>query len=116
MPRWTEQQLKDYENRNSRAPSRAVPEPAICHEPVAETPGKDCHPNRVTVRIKSCRRRLLDPDNCIPKYFIDGIVYAGLLHGDSPDKITLEVSQQKIGMKDDERTEITIETKPEAEI
>ena len=116
MPSWTEQQLRDYENRNSRSPSRTVTKSPVCNEPVAEAAGKDCHPNRVTVRIKSCRRQLLDPDNCIPKYFIDGIVYAGLLHGDSPDKITLEVSQQKVGMKDDERTEITIETKQETEI
>lgn len=106
MPTWTKDQLRDYENR--RVSCRAKPEPAICHEPVAKKAREDSNPKSTCVGITSFRRRLLDPDNCIPKYFIDGCVYAGILHGDSPDKITLEIRQVKVKTKAEERTEIEI--------
>ena len=65
---------------------------------------------RHVVRICSFRRRLLDSDNLIggSKYFIDGLRHAGLIPDDRPQDITLEVCQEKVKRKEDERTEIEI--------
>lgn len=108
MPNWTADQLRWYEN--NRKASCAKPQPPVRHEPVAEATGKAGHSGRVTVRIASFRRRLLDPDNLTggTKYFVDGARYAGLIPGDRPDQITLEVSQHKVSRKEDERTEIEL--------
>lgn len=93
----------------NRKPSGAKPEQAVCHEPLAEAQGKGCNAPRYTVSITSFRRRLLDVDNLIggTKYFTDSLRYSGIIPGDSPDKITIEVSQVKCK---NERTEITITT------
>lgn len=66
------------------------------------------YPARVSVCITSYRRRLLDPDNLIPKWFLDSCRHSQLIRGDSPEDITLQVTQQKVKKKEDERTEITI--------
>jgi hypothetical protein len=50
---------------------------------------------RVHIRIVSTRKRLLDPDNLVPKWHIDCLRFIGAIRGDEPDKITLEVSQVK---------------------
>jgi hypothetical protein len=75
---------------------------------VAEKTGEDIHTARLVVRIVSLRRRLLDPDNLCPKYFIDGLRYSGLIPGDRPQDIILEVRQEKVSSKENERTEIEI--------
>lgn len=108
MPRWTAEQLRDYENR--RQASSAKSEPSICHEPVGEAAGEKRNTRRLVVRIASFRRRLLDPDNLTggTKYFVDGCRYAGLIPDDNPEAITLEVSQHKVRRREDERTEIEI--------
>lgn len=63
---------------------------------------------RVLIRVVSHRRRLLDEDNLSEKYFVDCARYAGLLAGDEPAKTKIEVSQEKVSRKEDERTEIQI--------
>lgn len=63
---------------------------------------------RVRVRVVSFRSRLCDPDNLCPKYFVDCLRYAGLITDDTPELITLEVSQVKV-KRGEERTEIEIE-------
>ena len=106
MPSWTPEQLRDYENRH--IPSRAVPEPAVCDEPVAAEKGKAENPTRRLVSIKSFRCQLLDPDNPCPKYFIDALRYAGAILNDRDQDITLQVSQVKVPNRKQERTEIEI--------
>lgn len=87
----------------SPKPKRIVPD-----GPVAKATGKEGNPERVHVRITSFRRKLCDPDNLTPKYFIDFLRYVSLLRDDSPEDITLEVGQVKVKTPAEERTEITI--------
>lgn len=87
----------------------AQPERAVRHEPVAEAQGKGQHTSRYAVRVVSRRQRLLDPDNLIPKYFIDSLRYAGLLPDDCPEIIELAVTQEKVGTKAECCTLIEIE-------
>jgi hypothetical protein len=95
-----------YENhRETQSP---VAKRAVRHEPVAAAAGKNNHPNRICIRITGFRRRLLDPDNFCPKYFIDCLRYAEIIQDDSPEFITLETSQVKVKNTADERTEITV--------
>jgi hypothetical protein len=104
--RWSKEQFNEYQNR--RAASRAKPEPIVCNEPVAAKTGEAGHPDRVHVRIVSFRRRLIDPDNLCPKYFVDCTRYAGWIKDDNAKEITLEVRQVKVKTKAEERTEIEI--------
>lgn len=102
---WTKEQYAEYKNRRSLP--RSEPQQAVCDEPVAEAQRETKYPSRTFVRITAFRRRLLDPDNLCPKYFIDGIRYAGLIPNDRPQDIILEVRQEK---SNDERTEIELTT------
>lgn len=105
--KWTREAYEAYEAR--RAASRAKPKPAVRKEPLGEETGKAGDTSRVLVRITSFRRRLLDPDNLCPKYFIDCLRYAEIIPDDRAEDIRLEVSQVKVKSKSDERTEIEIE-------
>ena len=105
--RWTKEQFDAYENR--RLSSRSIPKPAICDEPLAAQAGKDFNPKRIRLCVTGFRRRLLDPDNFCPKYFIDCLRFAGIIQDDSPEFIILETNQVKVKFKQQERTEITIE-------
>jgi hypothetical protein len=95
-----------HDSRSSRHPE---PEPPVRHEPVATTAGEASHPNRLSVRIVCFRQRLCDTDNCAPKYFIDCLRYAEIIPDDTPESIELVVRQEKVRLKSDERTELTVE-------
>ena len=97
-------------NDDHRAPSRAEPQPAVRNEPVAAARGKAAHAGRVLVRVASFRRRLLDPDNLCPKYFIDACRYAGLIRDDTAEAIEFSCGQIKVKTKAEEKTVITITT------
>lgn len=113
--RWTQEQLDAYEARKARAnktssvPSGAEPERSVPHEFVATKKGNDPNPIRRVVRITSFRLRLLDERNLADKYFTDALIYAGILHGDSPDEAQIIVRQEKVSEAALERTEIWIE-------
>lgn len=96
-------------NKTGGAASSPKPEQVILDEPVAEKAGETKDSAPIHVSIRSYRRRLLDPDNACPKYFIDCLRYSGLIPDDRPEDITLQVSQVKVKTKAEERTEITIE-------
>lgn len=100
------EQLLPYENR--RLSSRAKPEQIVRHEPVAETVREDSNAARVSIRITSYRRRLLDPDNLCPKYFVDCLRYAEIIKDDRDQDIELTVRQSKVKTRQEERTEIEI--------
>ena len=84
------------------------PQRTVQHEPVEPKTGAGEHSKRFVVRITACRQRLLDPDNLCPKYFIDGLRYAGLIPDDTPDQIELEVRQEKVTLQSDECTVIDL--------
>lgn len=67
------------------------------------------HP-RIILRYRLCRCRSLDPDNAYAatKTLTDIVVGAGLIPGDDAAKIRLEVEQEKVAHRKDQRTEITI--------
>ena len=112
MPRWTQDDLRAFDERQRNAHRAASqspqPEPAIRHEPVAEEARKGGNPGRFQVRIVSFRGRLLDPDNLCAKYFIDCLRYSEIIPDDRPQDIELSVTQIKVANKSDERTEITV--------
>lgn len=97
------------QNPIDRPPPSPIPKCAVRDEPLAAAQGEEKNLGRVIVRIKSFRTRLLDPDNLCPKYFIDGLRYAGLIRGDSQADIILQVSQEKVAKRKDEYTSIEIE-------
>jgi len=108
---WYEQYLAKEAVRTAKNNSPAqttLPERPVCHEPLATNKGETSHTSRIHVSIISYRRRLLDPDNLCPKYFIDCLRYAGFLQDDREEDITLQVSQVKVKGKDQERTEIEL--------
>lgn len=106
--RVNEAKLKERINEIDSKLQSPVVKPAVQHGTLAKEKGKARGTGRITVRIKSCRKRLLDPDNLVGgvKYLLDGLRYAGILPDDNPDQITLQVSQEKVA--DNERTEIEI--------
>jgi hypothetical protein len=106
--KWTIAQYNDYQAR--RASSSTKPEQVVRHEPVATKAREERHPDRVHVSIVSFRRRLIDPDNLCPKYFVDCIRYCEWIKDDSAKYITVHVSQEKVKTWKEERTEIEIKS------
>lgn len=114
---WTPEQYEAYQRRSaysearasriSYPPQSAKPEPAVQYEPLSAAQGEGGNSTGFLVCITSFRKRLLDTDNLVggSKYFTDSLRYAGLIHGDAENQITLQVKQVK---DQDERTEITI--------
>lgn len=97
--------LEKYENHSET--QGAEPQRIVCDEPLATVQGEKSDSSRVHVRVVSRRVRLIDPDNLCPKYFIDCLRYAEIIQDDTAEKITLEVSQEKVS-KGDEETIIEI--------
>ena len=110
--RWTSEQYAAYEARNKTPCPK--PQCPVRHGPLATSKGKESHPTsrprRIAIKIVSFRTRLLDPDNLVGgvKYFIDSLRYAALIPDDRPQDITLEVSQEKVQTRKEERTTIEI--------
>lgn len=93
-------------------PSSTKPQRAPSYEPMGKEEGKSGHANRLLVRVTSFRRRLLDFDNLIPKYFVDCLRYCDILSDDTEAEIDLRIAQKKVKAKEEERTEIEIEVIP----
>lgn len=89
--------------------SRPVVERRVRPRPLAARKNEGPNPARFFVRVTSFRRRLLDEDNLCEKYFVDCCRYAGLLPGDDAGQARIVTTQEKVGRKEDERTEIVIE-------
>ena len=96
-------------NENHDLSQSPVSELPICREPLATQKGEASHTSRVSIRVVSFRRRLIDPDNLCPKYFIDCLRYAEIIKDDSAAHVTIQTEQVKVSEKGDERTEITID-------
>jgi hypothetical protein len=67
------------------------------------------NPGRLRVIVKSFRLRLLDEDNLAEKFHVDALRYAQVIPEDSPDKVSIIATQEKVKTETEERTEITIE-------
>lgn len=94
--------------RDRRPVSSPQLEQAVRNVPVCPPQREAAYTGRVLIRVTSHRRRLIDPDNLCPKYFIDCCRYAGLVRDDTPEAIDLEVRQARVSTKEEERTEILI--------
>lgn len=86
------------------------PKPNPRHEPVGKDEGKADYSLRRSVRVTSYRIRLCDERNLYDKHFIDALVRAGLLVDDSPEWCQVEVKQELVKRREEERTEIVIES------
>ncbi len=73
------------------------------HNPFDGTKGENPREEKATgklhIRFTSVRKRLCDPDNLAVKWLLDALRYAGVIGDDSPDKISLEVTQRKARRK-----------------
>jgi hypothetical protein len=107
---WPDSVLEYGKSANSpdRLSPDAVNESRAYHEPLGAEEGKGTHPARHLVRLKAFRASTLDERNLFDKYFVDALVYAGAISGDSPKEIEIEVTQEKC-LPVEERTEITIQ-------
>ena len=119
--RWTREEYERYLARSNgarasivktaasrSAPSSAEPEPIVRNESVGTAPREACYSMRVRVCVTSFRVRLLDPDNLCPKYFVDCLRYSNCIRDDRSQDIALEIRQEKVASKSDERTEIEL--------
>jgi hypothetical protein len=102
---------KNHQYEANHTPPSPKPECPAVHEPMGKKKGKGSNSSRLLVRVTSFRRRLLDYDNLVPKYFVDCLRYAGILSDDTEAEIDLRIAQKKVE-KGSERTEIEIEYLP----
>lgn len=79
------------------------------HEPLATKEVQGSTGEKVLVRVESIRSRLLDEDNLCEKYHVDLLRYAGVIPGDTPDEIKIEVSQRKAQKGEQERIVIEVD-------
>jgi len=87
-------------NRKSGS-SDAKPKRPIRNEPLAKTGGKKENTGRIHIRLTARRKRLIDPDNLVFKYFIDCLRYAGAIPDDRAEDVTIETKQEKTRQKEE---------------
>lgn len=90
----------------------AKPKRTIEERLQSERPIEKADPGRYLVRIESVRRTLLDEDNLIPKWHVDALRYAGLLHSDAPGACSIRTTQRKTLPGEAEHVVITIDRAP----
>jgi hypothetical protein len=81
---------KDKSANSSPKPQR----PVQC-QPMGEAKSKKDGAGRIHIRFTTRRKRLIDPDNIVAKYFIDCLRYAGAISDDTEKHISLETHQEK---------------------
>lgn len=102
------QPLHDHPTRPElHAPESAQPTPALA----VTGKGEAQSPSRPHVCFTLRRTKLLDTDAKwgAVKDLLDGLAYAGLIHGDREDQITLEVRQEKVRHRKEQETVIEVE-------
>ena len=87
-------------NRKS-ASGDAKPKRSIRNEPLAKAGGKKENTGRIHIRLTARRKRLIDPDNLVFKYFIDCLRYAGAIPDDRAEDVTIETKQEKTRQKEE---------------
>lgn len=108
---FTSEWLNQYVLKHSA--KNTIPDPKPLERPIAlarSSEGKTQSSGRIALSFTLRRVRLLDPcakyGSC--KALIDGLRYAGLIHNDREEDITLEVNQEKVSHFQDEETILTI--------
>jgi len=99
---------KAFLEANSSASDPVLEQP-LGEEPLAFDQGKTENSIRCILSYTSYRCRLLDEDNWCTKYFTDALRYCGALPDDTPDKVTIQVKQEKVAHRSEERTVIELE-------
>jgi hypothetical protein len=84
------------------------PEQVVHNGTDGKTAGKKKNTGSRLISITSFRKKLIDPDNLIGKYFIDSLRYAGIIHDDRAEDITYQISQRKVEEETQEKTLIRI--------
>lgn len=97
-------------NRKSASRS-AKPKRAVRNEPLAKTSRKKENTGRIHIRLTARRKRLIDPDNLVFKYFIDCLRYAGAIPDDRAEDVTIETRQEKTREKEETLIELFYDKK-----
>jgi hypothetical protein len=97
-------------NRKS-ASGDAKSKRSVRNEPLAKTSGKKENTGRIHIRLTARRKRLIDPDNLVFKYFIDCLRYAGAIPDDRAEDVTIETKQEKTRQKEETIIELFRESK-----
>ncbi len=100
--------LKQIQDEDCCKIASPVVERTTVNEPLGTNEAQERHSGRLAVVVTSFRRRLLDEDNLAIKWAVDACRYAGILHSDAPDQVSIKAKQQKVKTKEEERTEIEI--------
>jgi len=95
-------------NQVGGLPPDPEPQQTVRHDSLGPKQRKKADSKRYKVCIVSYRKRLIDPDNLCPKYFIDALRYCGVIQDDTAKHIAVEISQEKVDRNFDVRTEITV--------
>lgn len=103
----TQKQIRPQLSTGHPRPA-AIVESNPRHEPLETEEIQGSTGARVLVRVESIRSRLLDEDNLCEKYHVDLLRYAGVIAGDTPDEIKIEVSQRKAQKGEQERIVIEV--------
>lgn len=116
MPRWTLQELKEYERRRQAGaeglcPAKPEPDSGGTLDSAAprETAGNESVTGRYRITFYIYRVRPLDWDNHFTKPIQDLLVEGGLLPDDNWQVLQGTVCSCKAKSRKDERTEIVIE-------
>ena len=83
-------------------------EPDLGIRPLAAKEVQRFDSKLLLVVVTSIRKRLIDEDNLCEKYHIDLCRYAGIIPGDSPDKVRIETRQIKAGKNQAETVVIEV--------
>lgn len=110
FPNASESFVRQNADKVDGVPSCSEHERITGNEPMATPKGTvdNTMRGRVRVKIISFRRRLLDERNLSDKYFVDALVYSGILRGDSPKEVKVEVIQYKVDHQWQEKTTIEL--------
>lgn len=113
MPRWTQEQLNEYEQRRNKVsgPALRPPEPKrLAVLPLdGPAPRKETGSTRFKVRFIVRSQRPLDPDNYRLKDLLDLCVLVGFLPDDSWRHIAEHsVSSEKVHSAEEEQTAIEV--------
>jgi hypothetical protein len=87
------------------------PKRPVRDEPLAKGGGKKENTGRIHIRLTARRKRLIDPDNLVFKYFIDCLRYAGAIPDDRAEDVTIETKQEKTRQKEETIIELFRESK-----
>jgi Holliday junction resolvase RusA-like endonuclease len=94
---------------DKREPQGSIPQRFILNGALAAQKREETNSGRFSVRVESIRKRLIDPDNCVGKFFLDCLRYSGILKDDTAADIEYTITQRKAKKGEQERTELTID-------